>query len=117
MSVLIVVSGAPYGTESTYNALRLAMSLRRQSETTELRVFLLGDAVACAVPAQRTPSGYYNVERMLRHILSGGAEVRACLTCLEARGLTAIELIEGIEPSNVDELAAWVSESDKVMAF
>ena len=117
MSVLIVVSGAPYGTESTYNALRLAMSFGRQNETAELRVFLLGDAVVCAVPAQRTPSGYYNVEKMLRHILAGGSEIRACLTCMEARGLTAIELIEGIEPSNVDELAAWVSESDKVVTF
>ena len=44
-----------YGTERSYNGLRLALSLvKREGE--EVRVFLMGDAVACAVAGQKTPS-------------------------------------------------------------
>jgi uncharacterized protein involved in oxidation of intracellular sulfur len=117
MSVLIIINSGPYGSETTYNALRLAMSLTRQASEPNLRVFLLGDGVVCAVPGQRTPSGYYNVERMIRHLVNGGVEVHACLTCMEARGLASVELMEGVEPSNVDELAEWVRQADKALCF
>jgi uncharacterized protein involved in oxidation of intracellular sulfur len=117
MAVLIIVNNGPYGNETAYNALRLALSLRRQAPEPDLRVFLLGDGVGCAVPGQRTPSGYYNVERMIRHLISSGVEVHACLTCMEARGLASVELIEGVEPSNVDELAEWVRQADKALCF
>jgi hypothetical protein len=38
----------PYGTERSYNGLRLAGALSRR-DGVELRVFLLGDAVGCAI--------------------------------------------------------------------
>ncbi len=117
MATVIIVNAGPYGNETTYDALRLAMSLARQASERPPRVFLLGNAVSCALPQQRTPSGFYNIERMIRGLLKNGAEVRACLTCMEARGLTSVEMIEGVEPSNVDELAEWVREADKVLTF
>jgi len=39
---------------------------------TELRVFLIGDGVHCAIAGQKTPDGYYNVGRMLKSIASHG---------------------------------------------
>lgn len=30
-----------------------------------VRVFLMGDAVACAVANQKVPAGYYNLEHMI----------------------------------------------------
>ena len=35
----------------------------------------MADAVAAARRGQKTPNGYYNVERMLRRVTSGGGQV------------------------------------------
>jgi len=76
MKTLFVINDAPYGSEKAYNALRLAMALQTQQSEVEIRVFLMADAVNCALPNQKTPSGYYNIERMLRSIISKGAKIK-----------------------------------------
>jgi uncharacterized protein involved in oxidation of intracellular sulfur len=69
---LLIVNDAPYGNERPYNALRLALNLVKRPEV-NVRVFLMGDGVNCAVCGQKTPEGYYNVERMLQSIARRGA--------------------------------------------
>ena len=64
---LLIVNDAPYGSERPYNALRLALTLLKQSAA-RVRVFLMADAVTCAIAGQETPNGYYNIERMLSSI-------------------------------------------------
>ena len=68
MNVLVVINDQPYGSERPYNALRLANALSKRNEV-ELRVFLLGDAVACALAGPRLPEGHYHLDRMLKSIL------------------------------------------------
>jgi uncharacterized protein involved in oxidation of intracellular sulfur len=58
-------------------------------------VFLIADAVLVAKAQQKTPDGYYNVERMLKRVLSGKGNVLLCGTCMDARGLSDTELLEG----------------------
>jgi uncharacterized protein involved in oxidation of intracellular sulfur len=70
-SCLFIVNDSPYGNERPYNALRLAMQLAKQPES-EVRVFLIGDGVNCAIAGQKTPDGYYNVERMLKSLARNG---------------------------------------------
>jgi uncharacterized protein involved in oxidation of intracellular sulfur len=77
----------------------------------------MADAVTAALPNQTTPQGYYNVERMLKAILSKGGQVKACGTCVEARGLEQLALVEGVEVSTMSQLAQWVVESEKVLTF
>lgn len=117
MKILIVMNGAPYGDESTFNALRLAMALQAEAGKPELTLFLMGDAVGCALPGQMTPQGYYNIERMIGSITGKGAHVLACSSCLQARGLMELDLIEGIEVSMMPQLARLVVENDKVLTF
>ena len=117
MRILFILNDAPYGSEKLYNALRLAMKLQQEHADAELRIFLMADAVIAALPNQTTPQGYYNVERMLKAILSKGGQVKACGTCIEARGLEKLALIEGIEVSTMSQLAQWVMDSDKVLTF
>ena len=117
MKVLIAINDAPYGSEKAYNALRLAMTLQKEHAEAAVRIFLLGDAVTCALPHQATPQGYYNVERMLKAVIHKGGEVKACGSCLEARGLKDLSLIEGAETSTMSQLAQWLVESDKVLTF
>ena len=68
---LLIVNDAPYGNERSYNALRLALNLIKRPEI-GVRVFLMGDGVSCAARGQKTPDGYYNVERMLQSIARRG---------------------------------------------
>jgi len=68
---LIVINDGPYGSERPYNALRLALGLIKQPETS-VRVFLLGDGVQCAIAGQETHPGYYNIERMMSAVVRRG---------------------------------------------
>lgn len=117
MNILILVNHAPYGTEKAYNGLRLAMALQKDHPTVQVNVFLMADAVACAMPGQNTAQGYYNIERMLKSVLSRGGKVKLCGTCADARGIRNIQLAEGTEMSNMTELAQWAVEADKVFTF
>ncbi|MCK5401403.1 MAG: DsrE family protein [Flavobacteriaceae bacterium] len=117
MKILILINDAPYGTEKAYNALRLANQLGKEHETVEVRIFLMADAVSCAVANQTTPNGYYNIERMLKLTLRKGAEVKFCGSCADARGLKNAQLTEGIEISTMAEFTNWVVDSDKVLVF
>lgn len=71
-SYLFIINNAPYGDERPYNALRLALSLSKRAETA-VRVFFSGDGVSCARKGQKTPEGYYNIERMIQSIAAKGA--------------------------------------------
>jgi uncharacterized protein involved in oxidation of intracellular sulfur len=68
---LIVINDGPYGTERAYNGLRLALNLVKRPGSS-VRVFLVGDGVGCASPGQRTPDGFYNVERMMKSLVKRG---------------------------------------------
>ncbi len=116
MKILIILNDSPYGTERTYNGLRLGLSLAK-TEGTEPQVFLMGDAVAAAKPGQKTPEGYYNLERMLRGLAAKEVPVGACGTCMEARGLVDADLVAGAHRSSMAELAAWTLWADKVVTF
>ncbi len=64
---LFVINDSPYGSERPYNALRHARELSKAEG-----VYLIGDAVQCAVAGQETPAGFYNVERMMSSLVRRG---------------------------------------------
>ncbi len=115
--ILIIVNDAPYGTEKAYNALRMAMTLQKNHKKISVKIFLLADAVFCGLPNQKTPDGFYNIERMLKSVILKGGEVKACGGCSEARGIDKIPFIKGVQLSNMKEFAEWTVESDKVLSF
>lgn len=117
MVITFILNEAPYGSEKSYNALRLAMALQKDHTGVEIRIFLMADAVTCALANQSTPDGYYNVERMLRSVIHRNGQVRLCGTCCEARGLKGLAQIEGAEIGSTAELARWTVESDRVLTF
>jgi uncharacterized protein involved in oxidation of intracellular sulfur len=51
MEFLFILNETPYGSEKTYNALRLAMALQKDQPGTEVLIFLMADAVTAALPA------------------------------------------------------------------
>ena len=116
MKTLVIVNDPPYGTERAYNALRLAASLLKRSESS-VHVFLMGDAASCAKSGQKVPNGYYNVETMIRNVLRRGGPVGVCSTCMDARGLVDEDLVEGSHRSSLEELTDWTEWADKVIVF
>ncbi|MFO8235044.1 MAG: DsrE family protein [Bacteroidales bacterium] len=117
MKILVIINDAPYGTEKAYNAFRLANQIGKDHKETEVRIFLMADAASCAVANQKTPDGYYNIERFLKAAIKRGAKVKICGSCAEARGLKDVQLIEGAEISTMAEFTDWVVDSDKVVSF
>jgi uncharacterized protein involved in oxidation of intracellular sulfur len=82
-----------------------------------VRVFLLADAVGCALAGQKTPNGYYNLERMLGAAIGHGVEVGLCGTCMDARGIREEQLVDGARRSALEELTDWTLWADKVITF
>jgi uncharacterized protein involved in oxidation of intracellular sulfur len=117
LKIVLIINDAPYGTEKAYNALRMAITLQKDHPDEEVRIFLMADAVTCALPNQTTPQGYYNIERMLKAIINKGGQVKACGTCSEARGIKGLALIDGVEISTMSQLTLWTVESDKIITF
>jgi uncharacterized protein involved in oxidation of intracellular sulfur len=113
----MIINDPPYGTERMYNGLRLASALVDQQPELVLSIFLMGDAANGAKSGQQTPNGYYNVERMLKNVIRKGARVLVCGTCMDARGLTEVEFLEGARRSTMAELSALTVDADKVLVF
>ncbi len=68
---LFIINNGPYGDERPFNALRLAMNLAKRDDA-RVNVFMTGDGVACARKGQKTPEGYYNIERMIKFLATRG---------------------------------------------
>ena len=79
-----------------------------------MRLFLTGDAVACAKHGQKVPHGHYNVEIMLHPITRSKAPVGVCASCIDARGITDTQLVGGRHRSSRDELADWTLSAEKI---
>jgi len=101
--------------DETYNAVRLASALARRDDAEV--VFPMGDAVTCAIAGQRTPDGYYALDRMLRSFARHDGRIACCGICLDARGPTKEQLIAEAARSTLDELADWTVEANRVLTF
>jgi uncharacterized protein involved in oxidation of intracellular sulfur len=116
MKTLPVLNDAPYGSERTYNGARLAGALARK-EGHEVKVFLIGDAASAAHDKQKVPTGFYNLEVMLGSVVNHGGVIGVCGTCMDARGMTAEDLVPGAHRSTLDELTQWTTWADKALVF
>jgi uncharacterized protein involved in oxidation of intracellular sulfur len=117
MKSVLILNDPPYGTERVYNGLRLAHALAKNDPEARITVFLMADAVLAAKSGQKTPEGFYNVERMLKRVIAGKGQVLLCGTCLDARGIAEAEIMEGARRSTMDELAAATIAADKTWVF
>lgn len=116
MNILMIINGSAYGLDSTYNAIRLAGSIAKR-EGTEVTVFLMGDGVTAAMENQKTPDGYYKLDRMLSIVTRQGGTIACCGTCMDARGMTEEMLIEGAARSTMEALTDATLAADKVLVF
>jgi len=114
MKYLFILNDSPYGSQRTYNALRLARSLA--TSNSEVSIFLLGDGVVSSLRRLSPADASYNVQEMLK-MLGPGVPIGACRTCLEARGIDDQSLVDGVQRRTLDDLRDWTGEAEKVLVF
>ena len=114
--VLIIANGAAYGSESLFNALRLAIAIKEQDSQVPMNVFLMSDAVVAGLRGQQPKEGY-NLKQMLEILLAQKTDIKLCKTCTDGRGMTGLPLIDGVEIGTLVELAEWTLSADKVLTF
>ncbi len=116
--ILIIFNHEPYdGSDVTWNALRLAETLRKNSN--EVRIFLMNDSVDLARNQCKPPQTYeYDLSQMLKDLIEKGVVVKVCGTCMARCGIYKNEpYFEGAEKSTMAALAQWVQDSDRVLTF
>ncbi|UOF90887.1 DsrE family protein [Fodinisporobacter ferrooxydans] len=116
MNMLFILNDPPYGSERSYNGLRHATSIAK-TEGADVRIFLMADAVSCAKRGQKTPDGYYNLEKMLTVVGRRCSSIGACGSCLDARGVKPEDLHESVHRSSMEELTEWTLWADKVIVY
>ena len=116
MKYLFILNDPPYGTERSYNGLRLALAMIRDPDNA-VRAFLMGDAAPCAKAGQKLPPGYYNLEHLVGSLLKHHGQVAVCGTCMDAPGLKDEELVPGAQRGTLDMLAEWTEWGEQVLVF
>jgi len=118
MNILIIFNREPYdNTDVTWNGLRLADKL--VDADSEVRIFLMNDAVDMARDACRPPEGYdQDLTKMLKARIARGVPVKVCGTCMTRCGIYKNHpYFQGAEKSTMSALAQWVIDSTKVITF
>ena len=113
---MIVANGAPYGSESLFNSLRLAIALREQENNLDLRLFLMSDAVTAGLRGQKPGEGY-NIQQMLEITYRSECTGEIVKTCTDGRGISTLPLIDGVEIGTLVELAQWTLSMIKCSHF
>ena len=114
--IVIIASGAAYGSESLFNSLRLAIALGEQTPRPEIKLFLMSDAVTAGIGGQKPAEGY-NIQQMLEILTAQGVPVKLCKTCADGRGISALPFVDGVEIGTLVELAEWVVAANNVLTF
>ncbi len=118
MKTLIIFNREPYdSTDVTWNGLRLADKLLDAGS--EVRIFLMNDAVDLARDVCRPPENYdQDLSAMLKALIIRGVSLKVCGTCMARCGIYKNHpYFDGAEQSTMPALAEWVIDSDKVITF
>lgn len=114
-SVLIILSGAPFDGDVTWNALRLAGTLLDRKSP--VRIFVMNDAMDLVRGGSMPEGAEFDLQAMLRGLLPKGARLKICTTCVNRCGIGQGEIMPEAIMATMADLAAWVVESDRVVVF
>jgi len=114
MKFTVIIADAPYGKERAFSALRFALTALL--EGIDVNIFLLEDGVFVAKKGQN-PANVPNYLELLENAIDAGAVVKACGPCGRARGLSDEDIVSGVTFGTMNDLTAFVKESDRVLNF
>jgi tRNA 2-thiouridine synthesizing protein D len=111
----VLINEAPIGKERAFTGLRFATTCVLEGHTVKL--FLMENGVYVAKKGQNPSADASNLGEYLKELIEGDVEVKACVVCCKARGLSESDLIAGIKVASMNELVEWTATSDKVVVF
>jgi tRNA 2-thiouridine synthesizing protein D len=111
----VIIYDAPIAKERALSALRFAFTADLEGH--KVRLWLFENGVYLAKKGQKPAQGLTNYGQLLDDLTKSGVEVKACVVCAEARGLTQTELLDGVKLATIHELVEWTATSDKVLSF
>ncbi|MHB1131100.1 MAG: DsrE/DsrF/TusD sulfur relay family protein [Chloroflexota bacterium] len=113
-TLTIFLATTPYGCQNTQTALRLAETALDRGHRVVL--FASADAVHNFTAGQK-PKGVPYAEEGFNRLIEKGLLVELCGTCLNFRGVSRENLLEGAEPSSLRTLFEIVGESDALVSL
>ncbi|MHA2287217.1 MAG: DsrE/DsrF/TusD sulfur relay family protein [Promethearchaeota archaeon] len=108
----IVIGNAAYTSERPYTMLRFAYTALLEGHN--INIFLVEDGVFVGKDNQ-DPSTYDNVGKWVKDVIEEGAVIKACGVCTKARGVTAEELIDGIEVTTMNGFVDMCVQADNIL--
>jgi tRNA 2-thiouridine synthesizing protein D len=111
----LIIYEAPIAKERALSALRFAFTADLEGH--RVRIWLFENGVYLAKKGQKPAQGLTNYGEMLEDLIKSGVEVKACIVCADARGLTQADLLDGVKLATVHDLVEWTVNSDKVLTF
>ncbi len=111
----IIIFEAPYAKERALSALRFAWTASLEGH--KINIWLFENGVYLAKKGQKPAQGLTNYGETLENLIKDGAQVKACVVCADARGLTQTDLMDGVKLATIHDLVEWTVNSDKVITF
>ncbi|MDR2699688.1 MAG: DsrE family protein [Nitrososphaerota archaeon] len=111
----LIIYDSPMTKERALTALRFAWTADLEGH--KVQIWLFENGVYLAKKNQKPTQGLINCGQMLEDLVKNGVDVKACVVCAEARGVTPTELINGIKLATIHELIDWTANSDKTITF
>lgn len=114
MSLLLVISHAPYGNDVVWNALRLARTALEDG--LDVRIFLINEGVDVA-RSFRPEGAEFDLTAILQGLVNDGARVKICETCLSRCGIGRGELVPQAQVAGMHDLLDWIRRSERILTF
>ena len=118
-SLCVLVTDAPYGTLQPGEAIRHARGALAKGW--EVVLAFTGDSVYTLLPGQSPPPGeWVGLSEAMADLIDDGQERATVLAddrALEARGLSAGDLIPGVRPAPLDEIARATAHCERALIF
>ncbi len=108
----IIIADGAYTKERPFTMLRFAYTALLEDH--RINIFLVEDGIFVGKKNQ-DPSAYDNVGKWMKDVISEGGTVKACGACMKARGITEVELIEGIKKTTMNGLVEMCVAADNVL--
>ena len=111
----VIINEAPIGKERAFTGLRFATTCMLEGH--KVNLFLMENGVYVAKKGQKPSTDAPNLGEYLEELIKSDVEVKVCVVCINSRGLSENDLIEGAKIATMHELVEWTATSDKVVVF
>lgn len=101
---------------SEYADMAVNMAIKAREKGYNVNMFLYEDGVWAQKKGQG-PKLFPNIGDAMQEAADMGVDVRACVRCSEARGITEDEIIPGSEITSLYDFVNFTNESDKIVTF